>query len=208
VDIQVQELIEKIKRDGIESAAEEAGKIKRDAEAEARRIVEAAKKEAEQTVENARRDADAMEKAALTTLDHASRNLLLAFRSEVQGLLNRIVLEQVNEDFGDEVLKKALPDAIAAWDPGKQGSIEALLSEDSLARLQAFFAAKLAEQLKKGLELRSDPNLSAGFKIASKDGLAYYDFSAESVAGMLGAYLSPKLAEILKAAAKAPAKAA
>jgi V/A-type H+-transporting ATPase subunit E len=57
--------------------------------------------------------------------------------------------------------------------------------------------------LKKGVELKADRNLASGFRIANKDGSAYYDFSAESAAEMLSAYLNPRLSEILKTAVKA-----
>jgi V/A-type H+-transporting ATPase subunit E len=52
------------------------------------------------------------------------------------------------------------------------------------------------------VELKADRNLGAGFRIAGKDGSAYYDFSSESVAELLAAYLNPRLGEILKTAAR------
>jgi len=203
VDIQVQELIDKIKRDGIETATAEAAKIRQAAEAEAKGIVDAAKKEAAKVTEKARLDAERAEKAGVAALEQASRNLLLVFRDEVQALLDRIVLDQLKEAYSDDALKKVLPEMLAAWSPKEQGSLEVLLSAASLAKLTSFFKTKLAKELKKGLELNSDSSLSGGFRIANKDGSAYYDFSADSVAEMLCAYLNPRLAEILRAAAKA-----
>ena len=50
MEVQLQELIDKIKKDGIESASGEAARIKSDAEAEAARIVSAARKEADDIV--------------------------------------------------------------------------------------------------------------------------------------------------------------
>ena len=77
-----------------------------------------------------------------------------------------------------------------------------LLPKTSLDKLEGFFRDKLAAQLKKGLELKSDSSISGGFRISEKDGSAYYDFSSESVAEMLSAYLNPQLAEILKTSVK------
>lgn len=202
MDIQVQELIDKIKRDGVESATAEAAKIKQAAEAEAKQILDAAKKEAAKVADRARQDAERSEKAGVAALEQASRNLLLVFKDEVQALLDRIVLEQLAESYSDDTLKKALPEMLAAWNPKDQGSLEVLLSAASLAKLGTFFKTKLAKELKKGLELNSDAGLAGGFRIALKDGSAYYDFSADSVAEMLCAYLNPRLAEILRASAK------
>ncbi|MCL2600190.1 MAG: V-type ATP synthase subunit E [Treponema sp.] len=202
MDIQVQELINKIKKDGVESATEEATRIRHAAEAEAKQIVDTAKKEAAKITEKARQDAERSEKAGVAALEQASRNLLLVFRGEVQALLDKIVQEQLKESYNDDVLKKVLPEMLSAWSPKDQGSLDLLLGESSLDKLRAFFEGKLAKELKKGLELRSDAGLSGGFRIANRDGSAYYDFSADSVAEMLCAYLNPRLAEILRASVK------
>jgi V/A-type H+-transporting ATPase subunit E len=40
--------------------------------------------------------------------------------------------------------------------------------------------------------------VQAGFRISTKDGSAYYDFSDEGIAEMLSAFVSPRLAELLQ----------
>ena len=202
MDIQVQELIDKIKRDGIEAASEEAAKIKLEAETEAKQIVEAARKEAADIVEKGKTDAERSEKAGIAALGQASRNLVLVFKGEIQALLDRLVNEQLGVSYSGDVLKAVLPDILKNWGSKNLNSLTVLLPEASLGKLQSFFKVKLAAELKKGLELKSDRNLVNGFRIANKDGSAYYDFSADSVAEMLSAYLNPQLAEILKSSAK------
>jgi len=207
MDIQVQELINKIKKDGIESASEEAARIKREAEAEAKQIIESAKKEATDIIAKGKQDAERSEKAGVAALEQASRNLILAFKGEIQALLDKIVAEQVGKSYNDDILKTVIPELIKSWSAkrssGGADSLAVLLSSASLSKLQASFKRKLSAELKKGLELKADRNLAGGFRIANKDGSAYYDFSADSVAEMLCAYLNPKLSEILKTSAKA-----
>ncbi|MDR0494328.1 MAG: V-type ATP synthase subunit E [Treponema sp.] len=202
MDIQVQELIDKIKKDGIESASEEASRIRREADAEAKQIVDAAKKEAGGIVAKGKQDAERFEKAGVAALGQASRNLVLAFKGEIQALLDKIVAEQLGKTYNDDILKAVIPELIKAWPGKKSDSLAILVSEASLTKLKTAFKTKLAVELKKGLELKSDRNLTGGFRIAHKDGSAYYDFSADSVAEMLCAYLNPRLAEILKSSAK------
>jgi len=206
MDIQVQELINKIKKDGIESASEEAARIKHDAEAEAKQIVEAAKKTAADITAKGKQDAERFEKAGVAALEQASRNLVLAFKGEIQALLDSIVAAQLGKSYNDDVLKAIIPELVKSWSvkraSGGADSLAVLLPEASLGKLKTFFGGKLAAELKKGLELKSDRHLVNGFRIANKDGSAYYDFSAESVAEMLSAYLNPKLAEILKSSAQ------
>jgi V/A-type H+-transporting ATPase subunit E len=201
MDIQLHELIEKIKKDGIESASGEASRLKSEAEAEAKRIVEAAKKEAEGIISKAKADAGRTEKAGIAAVGQAARNTLLGFKAEIQNLLNAIVSREVKAAFDETVLKTALPGILKGW-AAKGDDLTVILPEGDLKKIEAFLMDELAGELKKGLELKSDRNLEAGFRISNKDGSAYYDFSAESVAELFSAYLNPRLAETLKSAVK------
>jgi V/A-type H+-transporting ATPase subunit E len=204
MDIQLQELIDKIKRDGIESAAEETARLKSQAEGEAKRIVEAARREAETIIAKGRADAERAEKAGVAALEQASRNLVLVFKKEIETLLDKLIAGGVAAAYGEDVLKGVLPELLKGWASRSKGenALNLILSEGSLKKLEAYFKDKLASELKQGMELKSDRNLAAGFRIANKDGSAYYDFSAESVAELLAAYLNPRLAETLKNAVK------
>ena len=68
--------------------------------------------------------------------------------------------------------------------------------------LEKSLTAALKAEIKKGLEIKPDKTLSAGFRIGVKNGAAFYDYSAESLAEMFAAYLNPKVAGLLKVAAK------
>jgi V/A-type H+-transporting ATPase subunit E len=202
MEIQLQELIDKIKRDGIETASGEASRVKTQAEEDAKRIVDNARREAENIIAKAKTDAERTEKAGIAAVGQASRNVVLSFKTEIQVILDKIIAQEAASSLNDDVLKAVLPDILKGW-AGKGGdSLDIILNETQLKKLNAFFKEKLASELKKGVELKSDRNLGAGFRIANKDGSAYYDFSAESVAELLSAYLNPRLAETLKESAK------
>jgi len=202
MEIQVQELIDKIKKDGIDTASQEASKIKVNAESEAKSIIENAKKEADGIISRSKQDADRAEKAGVAALQQASRNLILAFKDEVQALLAKIVNDSVSASYNDDVLKASLPDILKNWAVKGTDSLSVILPENDISRLQGFFNDKLKNEFSKGVELKSDRKLSSGFHISNKEGSLYYDFSPEAVAQLLGAYLNPKLAEILKDSAK------
>jgi len=202
MEIQVQELINKIKKDGIGAATEEASRIKAEAEAEARQIVESAKKEAADIISRGKQDAQRSERAGIAALEQASRNLIHAFKDEVQALLDRIVSEKVTGSYNDDVLKAALPELLKTWAAKGGEDFSVLLPESEVDKFKAFFSEKLTGELSKGIELKSNRKLTSGFRISNKEGSVYYDFSAEAVASLLSAYLNPKLAELLKNSAK------
>ena len=203
MEIQLQELIDKIKKDGIETASEEAARIKREAEAEAARIIGAAQKEAADIVSRGKADVERSEKAGKAALEQAFRNLILAFKGEIQAFLDRITAQATASAYGEDTLKGVLPELLKNW-VSKSGSdsVDLLLNEGDLAKLKTWATSFLSAELQKGVELKSDRNLRAGFRIANKDGSAYYDFSSDSVAELLSAYLNPHLAEILSKSAE------
>ena len=202
MDIQLQELIEKIKKEGIESAQAGAARLKDDAEAEAKKIVENAKREAQAIIAQGKTDAERSEKAGIAAVEQASRNLVLAFKGEIQGILDKIAAEAVSASYSADVIKGILPDLVKNWAVKNTDSLSVVLSEGDLKKLDDSFKSKLASILKGGVELKMGKNLDGGFRIVEKDGAAFYDFSAEAVANLLSAYLNPKLAETLKTAAK------
>ncbi|MDR2499478.1 MAG: V-type ATP synthase subunit E [Treponema sp.] len=202
MDNQFQELIDKLKKDGMDAASKEADCIKTQAEEEAKRIVDAARREADAITAKAKADAERTEKAGVAAIGQASRNVVLTFKTEIQGVLDKIVAQETGSSLNDETLKSVLPDILKGWAAQKGDSLDLILEEGQLKKLSSYFNDKLAAELKKGVELKPGRNLAAGFRIAGKDGSAYYDFSADSVAELLSAYLNPKLAEILKESAK------
>jgi V/A-type H+-transporting ATPase subunit E len=199
MDIQLQDLIEKIKKDGIESASEDAARIKAAAETEAKRIKEAAQKEAAEIIARGKADAERSEKAGIAAVEQASRNLVLAFKTEIQSLLDKIVSKATTAAFNADALKTVLPDVIKGLASDK--GINVILSESQLQTLDSWAKGALSSEISKGVELKAG-KIEAGFRIAEKDGSAYYDFSADAVAEALSAYLNPRVAEALKSAAK------
>jgi len=202
MDIQLQELIEKIKKEGIESAQAGAAKLKADAEAEAKALIEEAKRQASGIIAQAKTDAERSEKAGISAVEQASRNLVLAFKGEIQGLLDKLTAEAVSSAYSADVIKGILPDLVKNWAVKNTDSLTVVLSEGDVKKLDDAFKSKLASALKGGVEFKAGKNIDGGFRIAEKDGSAFYDFSAEAVAAMLSSYLNPKVAEILKNAVK------
>ena len=201
VDIQISELIEKIKKEGIETAQTEAMKLKAEAEDEAKKIIEAAKTEAGAIIAKANEDARRNEASGIAALEQASRNLILSFKVEIQKFLDKLVADTVASSYSAEVIKKILPELIKNWAEKNTDSLTVLLGQNDLAQLDTAFRSQLASALKGGVELKPEKAIGGGFRIAEKDGSVFYDFSALAVAGIISSWLNPKLAEILKSTA-------
>lgn len=203
MDVQLQELIDKIKKDGIANAESEAQKIIAEAEKKAQSIIADAEEKSQEIIKNARAETSKMEKASEEAIIQAGRNMLLSFKDSLLSELNGLVQAETEKATTKEVLAKLIPETVKAWSKNTQvDELSVLLSEKDLSSLQAAFTNELKAEIEKGLEIKPDKTLSSGFRIGVKNGAAYYDFSAESVAELFAAYLNPKVAALIKTAAK------
>lgn len=206
MDIRVQELLEKIKKEGMDKAEADGRKLLAEARAKADSMIAAAEREARAMGDKARADAARTEEAGRAALAQASRDLVLAFRSEIDKMLAAMVRAEVDAAFDAETVKKALPGILEAWSKDGHDDLSVLVAPRDLASIEAFFRDRLGSALKKGVELKPHGDIKSGFRIAEKGGAAYYDFSAQAVAGMIGSYLNTRTAEIAVAAVSEPAK--
>ncbi|MBP7264164.1 MAG: V-type ATP synthase subunit E [Spirochaetia bacterium] len=202
MDIRVQELLDRIKHDGLESAEAEAGKIRAEAQAQAKGIVDAAKAEAKALVDAAKADAARAEEAGRAALAQASRDLVLAFRADIDKLLSSIVRTDTEKAMGADALARIIPTIVEQWAKDGRDDLSVLLPESDLAPVEAQLRSRLSDKLRSGVELKPIKGAKAGFRIGEKNGAAYYDFSADAVADMLSAYLNTRLAAIMSSALK------
>lgn len=202
MDVQVQELIDKIKKDGVASAETAAQDIISTAEKKAASIIKEAQEKADSIIRNAKSETERMEKASSDAIEQAGRNLLLSFQEGINRQLSAIVSAETEKAFDKDVLKKLVPETVKAWAASPDASdLSVILPSKSLKELESAMKTALKSQISKGLEIKGDDSLASGFRIGSKDGSAFYDFSAEEVASLFSAYLNPKTTAIMRNAA-------
>lgn len=202
MDVQLQELIDKIKKDGVGAAETSAAEIIADAEKKAAAIIADAEKRAEEANAKAKVEAARLEKASVDAIKQAGRNIILSFRDGINAELSALVAAESAKAYDADMLKTLIPEVIKKWLENPEAeSVSVFLSEKDLEKLSTGFNTVLKNEISKGLEIKADKSLDSGFKIGTKDGSAYYDFSAESVAELFCAYLNPKTAQIMKEAA-------
>lgn len=202
MDVQLQELIDKIKKDGVAASEKQAALIVADAEKKADAIIAEAEEKAAAIIKNAEKETKRMEKSSEEAVIQASRNLLLSFRDSIVNTLDGLVKAETEKAVTADVLTKLVPETVKAWCKNTDASeLSVLLAEKDLKKLEAAFKTSLKAEIKKGLEIKPDKTINAGFRIGVKNGAAFYDYSSESVAELFALYLNPKVAGLLKEAA-------
>lgn len=203
MDFQLQELIDKIKKDGVSSAEAAAAQITADAEKKAASIVEEAQKKSDDMIKNARAEIARLEKASEDAVTQACRNMLITFRDSLIAELDSLIQSEAAKAYSSDLMKTLIPETVKAWSKNADASeLSVILSEKDLKSLEKELKAALKAEIAKGLEIKPDSALSAGFRIGVNNGAAFYDYSAESVADLFSAYLNPRVAAIMKESAK------
>jgi V/A-type H+-transporting ATPase subunit E len=129
--------------------------------------------------------------------------MLLSFKDSLVAELDGLIQAETAKAATKDVLAKLIPETVKAWAKNSDASeLSVLLAEKDLKSLESALTGDLKAEISKGLEIKPDKTLTAGFRIGVKNGAAYYDYSAESLAEMFGAYLNPKVAALMKTAAK------
>ncbi len=201
MEIQLQELIGQIKKDGVDAAEAQAAAILESAKNEAEKIIADAKSQADKITADAKSENARTVKSGEDALRQAGRNLLISFRESVSREIKAIVEKNVNAVCSSDAFEKLIINAVESW-AGKPEAedITVILNADDLARLEETLLAELKAKMLKGVTLKANDNFDGGFRIAVNNGAVYYDYSAEAVTDMLSNYLSPAVTALLKEA--------
>jgi len=198
MDIQLQELLDTIRTEGVNNAEEQARKIRAEAEEQAGKIVADARKEAARILESATQDAKRLEQSGREALRQAGRDLILSLQKEIQNLIAAIIKKETKNVLTGKFLEEALSAVLSGWKENGETDLTVLVTEKLLENLAKALHSQLASAVKGGAELRPGRHVDYGFKVSMKGGTAYYNFTEEGIAEILGEYLNPRIAEILK----------
>lgn len=201
MEVQLQELIEQIKNDGVVAAETEAKAIIDTAKADAEKIIADAQARADKILAGAKTETERMTKSSEDAIRQAGRNLLISFRESVSRELKAIVSENVASVYSSEALAQIIIDVVKNWtNKPDADDMSVILNAQDLKKVEEALLAALKEKMSNGITLKANDNFDGGFRIAVNNGSAYYDYSAEAVVDMLSNYLSPKVTELLKEA--------
>ena len=180
MELQIQDLVSSIRKDGIEAANAEAEAIISEAKKKAETIVADAKAEAKSVQEASEKEIGILKESAAISAEQAKRDAMLAFKTEVQAEFEKILSAKIENNLSDAALGKLIH-AVVSDEDVKNYAVEVSEVNDSLK-------AELAEEIKNGLEIRPTKGVRAGFSLAAKDGSGYFDCSDDEIMQMLMPY--------------------
>ncbi|MBR6646622.1 MAG: V-type ATP synthase subunit E [Clostridia bacterium] len=201
MEIQLQELIAQIKKDGVEAAEAQAAAMLKAAKAEAEKIVSDANAQADKIMADAKNENERTVKSAEDAIRQAGRNLLISFRESVAKELNAIIGNNVSSVYSSDSLSQLIIRTVESWaSKPDTDDLSVILNSNDLEKLEEALLAELKAKMLGGVTLKANDDFDDGFRIAVNSDGAYYDYSKEAVTDMLSSYLSPKITALLKEA--------
>ncbi len=197
----LQELTEKIFKEGISKGNAEAEKIINDSKKEAGDIVAKAKKEADKIISDAKKKSDEMKSSSEAEFRLSSKQAVNALKQQITDLINgEIVSASVKDAFKDkDFVKRLIETSIKNWKPASDEDVDIslLLPEKQEKEIQQYFTKSVKDLLKKGIEIRFDNEVKSGFQIGPKSGGYKISFTGEDFINFFKQYLRPRLIKLL-----------
>ncbi len=210
----VEELIERLRDEGVKAGRSEAERIVADAEGRARWLVEQAQDESENLITKARSEAQALKSSADDALQVAARDMLLSIRERLTHRFAGEVRRLVSEQLSDKEFLRQLVLEVA----GKQrevleegGDVEVVLPRkalevDELHKAGDVQGGKLTElvlgitdtMLRDGVSIRVSDEEIEGISARLVDDEIQVDVTADAVASLLLEHLQPRFRALLE----------
>lgn len=217
----VENLIQRLREQGVEAGQSSAEKIVLDAQKRAAWIVEEAELEAKQLITDAKIKADAHQKSGEDALKLAMRDVLLKLRDtllesfsqdvqrvvgqkmEQEAFLERLILqlagkvrEQLDLESRDEV-SLFLPNNPVGVDELKNNPEE--LKQGTLTHFTASIAA---DMLREGVSIYANNDINSGLLIRLKEEGMAVEFTDETLSALLLEHLQPRFRALLQGIVK------
>jgi len=205
----VDELIAKLRVDGVKAGKDEAKRMVSDAQAKAMSNVSKAKDDADTMLKDAREKIDKEVKAAKASLKTAVRDTELMLESELKAYFSAHVKRLVSEELKDPEFMKVLILTVAGRTcpelPEKEG-YEVLMPSEMLKkeispkakkRMHDLVLGISGDMLRDGVEIKGDDDQRPGLRVKLNDKDLEIDLTDNAISDVLLQYLLPRYRAIV-----------
>ncbi|AAX16617.1 V-type ATP synthase subunit E [Borrelia hermsii] len=196
MQFEVKDLINKIKKDGLEEAEKLASEIILNAKRDAEAIILKAESDAKELKMQAEKEAGEYKIHSLEASRQAVRDLIIATENNIKSLFKIALKDSVSEVYDDNFLRELIIRVVDIW--SKKDKIDIILNESAVSNLLSILRVNIGNRLDDAIELKPFKGISKGFKIQQRDGNLYYDFTSDTIADILFEYLNPRFKEVIK----------
>ncbi|MCF8364574.1 MAG: hypothetical protein K9H16_02240 [Bacteroidales bacterium] len=192
----LQELTNKIFREGLEKGKAEADKLVSKAKSEAEQMIQAATDEAGRILAKAEKEAAELKKNTESELLMSTKQAIVSVKQKITDIMVDETVNQAAADaFDDPEFVKSLMLKIAEnWDKIENDGKDVMffLSPKEHSQLESFLKGKVAAKIKGGLDIDFEDSIKSGFKLGPKDGSYKLSFTNKDFSHFFKQYLRPR----------------
>lgn len=195
----LQELTDKLYKEGLSKGQEEGERILAQAKQEAKDIKAKAEADAKAIIEEAEQQAARMKSKAESDIKMASEQCLQATRKDIESLLvDAITSSKVESAMSDVKFIKGIISAVAEkFSASESCELSLILPESLQKELEPWVASELKKALGKEVSASFSKKLNGGFSIGPKDGSWFVSLSEETFKELIAEYIRPVTRKIL-----------
>lgn len=197
---ELQSLLEKIQREGIEKANAEAAELISEAKKKAAELLSDAERKVAELNHKAESDAAVLLSRSEQSIRQAARDIVLGVRQAVSDTLSRVLLDEVGKTLTGDFLQTYLLKVVEQL--GDVSGAEVHVAPADAEALLAFARTKLGTAVQGGLKVVADQDVGAGISVRMDGGRIEHSFTAQSVLEAMTATLRPSLAKLLSESGK------
>ena len=187
----LQSLLEKINREGVEKAQAAADEIVAEAKAEAAALVKEAEAAAAKAKAEAELAAQDYAKRAAETIRQAARDTVISVEGAITAKLTALLAKDVKLALADNhAVVKLVGEVVSAL--AKDGAVTVAAAKDLCATLKAQLAAN------KEIQVELDDTVGSGFTVKLDGGRVEHTFTGAAIAEELAKRLRSDLAQLVK----------
>ena len=191
----IQELTDKIYREGVEKGNAEAQRLVGAAQDEAKKIIADAQAQAEAILAEAKKNAAELADNTKSELKLIAGQAVNALKTEITSLLTNQVISSAVKGFvaDKDFFNKFIVALATQWSANEP----IVIATADAASLKKYFAAQAKDLLDKGVKIEQVNGMKTLFSISPADGSYKVNFGEEEFENYFKEFLRPQLVEML-----------
>lgn len=195
----LQELTDKLYKEGLSKGKEEGDAILANAQAKAEEIIKNAEAQAEAIIKKAGKEAEEYRAKVEGDVKMAASQSIQATRKDIENLMvGKLTGTQVSSALSSAEFVKEIIKAVAGkFNAEESVDLNVVLPESLKSQLEPFVKEELAKELKGGVSAQFSKKIAGGFTIGPKDGSYFISLTDETFKNLISEYLRPAVRKIL-----------
>lgn len=191
----IQELTDKLYREGVEKGNEEAQKLISEAQEKAQKLIDDAKKEAESIIAAANKTSEELKENTKSELKLFAGQALNALKTEVVNLLTNQTVSDAVKNFtaNKEFFNNFVVTLAKQWSADEP----VVISVENAEEIKKYFLKNAKELLDKGVKIEEVKGSKVLFSISPADGSYKVNFGEEEFENYFKEFLRPQLVQML-----------